>query len=258
MPVTDPGPSPPPPPFAPPPGYVGYAPTNWATGMRRVSGLAKALVIVLAIVAIGQVVSVATTGSVGDAAAEFLRSDAPTATRTPSRTTSPSTGSTSLLAGAASIAVIVLSIIWLYRVAANHRGLGRQLTWAPGWAIAGWILPPLLFIIPLLMLRESWKASAADVPPGSPEWKQKGESPRADLGLVLLYSIVPIVLAALGASQFWNVSRDTEDLAEYFDEQQGLIIAQGIVTVLAAIAWALVVRDITRRHTELTGEATLR
>ena len=166
-------------------------------------------------------------------------------------------GLTSLLAGAASIAVIVLSIIWLYRIAANHRALARQLTWAPGWAIAGWILPPLLFIIPLLMIRESWKASAPDVPPGSQEWKQKGDSPLVWVWF-LLYSIVPIVLAILGAAQFWNVSRDTEDLAEYFDEQVPLIVAQGVVTVLAAIAWALVVREITRRHSQLTGETTLR
>jgi Domain of unknown function (DUF4328) len=153
--------------------------------------------------------------------------------------------------------VIVLSMIWLYRVAANHRSLGRQLTWAPGWAIGGWFLPPLLFIIPLLMLRESWKASAPDVPPGSPEWKQKGESPLIWTWF-LVYSVVPIVLAILGASQFRNFSRDTEDLAEYFDEQQGLIIASGLVTVLAAIAWGLVVREITSRHARLSGEAAIR
>ena len=37
-----------------------------------------------------------------------------------------------------------------------------------------------------------------------------------------------------------------------------LIVAQGVVTILAAIAWALVVHDITRRHTQLTGETSLR
>ena len=237
---------PPPPPFAPPAGYASYAPTNWTAGLRRVGGLAKAVLIVLAIVVVGQLLSVATTGSVSDAAEEYLR----TGNEDAFEDDLAVNGVTSLVAGAASIAVIVLSIIWLYRIAGNHRALARQLTWAPGWAIAGWILPPLLFIIPLLMLRESWKAASPDVPPGSPEWKQKGDSP--------LYSIVPIVLAVLGASQFWNVSQDTADLAEYFDEQVPLIVAQGIVTILAAIAWALVIRDITRRHTELTGETTLR
>jgi Domain of unknown function (DUF4328) len=244
---------PPPPPFAPPPGYAGYAPTNWSAGQRRVGGLAKALLIVLGIVVIGQLLSVATTGTVNDAAEEYLR----TGDEDAFEDDLALNGVTSLLAGAASIAVIVLSIIWLYRVAANHRALGRQLTWAPGWAIAGWVLPPLLFIIPLLMLRESWKASAPDVPPGSPEWKQKGDSPLIWIWF-LLYSITPIVLAILGAAQFWNVTQDTNDLAEYFDDHLPLIVAQAVVTILAAIAWALVVRDITRRHTQLTGETSLR
>ena len=255
--MTDPDLPPPPPPFAPPPGYVEYAPTNWSTGLRRVGGLAKALVIVLVIVAIGQVISVATTGSVSDAAQEYLNSDQSAAAEDEFEEDLAVNGMTSLVAGAASIAVIVLSVIWLYRVAANHRALGRQLTWAPGWAIAGWVLPPLLFIIPLLMLRESWKASAPDVPPGSQEWKQNGESPLVWIWF-LLYSVVPIVLAGLGAAQLWNFSRDTADLAEYFDEQKGLIVAQGVVTVLAAIAWGLLVREITRRHSEFSGEATLR
>jgi Domain of unknown function (DUF4328) len=248
---------PPPPPLAAPAGYVGYTPTNWAAGLRRVGGLAKALLIVLVIVAIGQVLSVATTGTVRDAAREYLASDRSDAADDAFQDDLAVNGLTSLLAGAASIAVIVLSMIWLYRVAANHRSLGRQLTWAPGWAIGGWFLPPLLFIIPLLMLRESWKASAPDVPPGSPEWKQKGESPLIWTWF-LVYSVVPIVLAILGASQFRNFSRDTEDLAEYFDEQQGLIIASGLVTVLAAIAWGLVVREITSRHARLSGEAAIR
>jgi uncharacterized membrane protein len=255
--VTEPNLPPPPPPLAPPPGYAGYTPTNLATSVRRLGGLAKALLIVLVVVAIGQIISVATTGSVRDAAAKYLRSDRSDAAEDVFRDDLAANGLAVLLSGAASIAVIVLSIIWLYRVAANHRAVGRQLTWAPGWAIAGWILPPLLFIIPLLMLRESWKASAPDVPPGSPEWKRQGESPAVWVWF-LLYSIVPIVLAILGAAQVWNFSRDTDDLADYFDDQFGLIVAQGIVTVLAAVAWGWVVRDITRRHTQLTGESTSR
>ncbi len=164
---------------------------------------------------------------------------------------------TSLLAGAASIAVIVLSIIWLYRIAANHRALGRQLTWAPGWAIAGWILPPLLFIIPLLMLRESWKASPRTCRPDRRSGSRRATRRWSGCGSSSTASCRSCSRSC-GAAQFWNVSRDTEDLAEYFDEQVPLIVAQGVVTVLAAIAWALVVRDITRRHTQLTGETTLR
>ena len=175
---------PPPPPFSPPPGYASYAPTNWAASMRRIGGLAKALLIVLAIVALGQVVSVATTGSVGDAAADYLRSDRSNAAQDAFEDDLAVNGLTSLVAGAASIAVIVLSIVWLYRVAANHRGLGRRLTWAPGWAIAGWVLPPLLFMIPLLMLRESWKAVVRRRATRVAGVEEQGRFP-ADLGVVL-------------------------------------------------------------------------
>ena len=74
----------------------------------------------------------------------------------------------------------------------------------------------------------------------------------------VLFSVAPIVLTAIGGCRSGTLGGDTEDLAEFVDDLQGLIIAQGIITILAAIAWALVVRDITRRHTELSGESTRR
>ena len=74
----------------------------------------------------------------------------------------------------------------------------------------------------------------------------------------LVYSVVPIVLLALGANQFRSMGTDRRDFAEYFRDQEGLIIAGGIVSLLGAITWALLVRELTRRHTQLTGEATLR
>jgi hypothetical protein len=51
---------------------------------------------------------------------------------------------------------------------------------------------------------------------------------------------------------------DRRDFAEYFRDQEGLIIAGGIVSILGAIAWGLLVRELTRRHAQLTGESTLR
>jgi hypothetical protein len=221
-------------------------------------GLVTALLIVLAVTAVGQALSVATTPSAVDAAKDFLASDRTTADEDELSSDLAVNGLTSLVSGAAWLASIVLSMIWLFRVAANHRDVGRQLTWAPGWAIGGWFLPPLLFIIPLLMLRETWKASTPTVPPGSPDWKRESDSPLLWLWF-LVYSIVPLVLLGIsGAAQFQGFSQDAEDLAEAFDDQQNLLIAQGLVIVVAAIIWALLVRRITKRHTQLTGEAALR
>jgi hypothetical protein len=256
--VSEPSLPPPPPPLAAPDGYAGYTPSNWAAGLRRVGGLATALLILVAVTAAGQALAAATTPSAVDAAQEFLASDRTQADEDELSSDLAVNGLISLVSGAAWIASIVLSMIWLYRVAGNHRNLGRQLTWAPGWAIGGWFVPPLLFIIPLLMLRETWKASTPAVPPGSPEWKRESDSPLPWLWFVI-YSIVPLVLLALsGSAQLQGFSQDSEDLAEAFDDQQGLLIAQGIVIVVAAFVWALLVRGITKRHTQLTGEATLR
>ncbi len=63
----------------------------------------------------------------------------------------------------ATLATAVLTIVWMYRIAKNLRTLHRGTTWGPGWAIGGWVLPPLLFVIPFLMFRELWKASEPDV-----------------------------------------------------------------------------------------------
>ena len=68
-------------------------------------------------------------------------------------------------------------MIWLFRIAKNHQALGRRLTWAPGWAIGGWFLPPIVYVIPTLMLRESWKAADPEVPAGDERWKSSSDSP---------------------------------------------------------------------------------
>ena len=76
----------------------------------------------------------------------------------------------------------------------------------------------------------------------------------------LVYSVVPIVLARPRRRRSSGASaRDRPRTSPSTSvDQEGLIIAGGIVSVLAAIAWALLVRELTRRHTQLTGEATRR
>lgn len=162
-------------------------------------------------------------------------------------------GAVGLLTGALSIAVIVLTMIWLYRVVSNHVALGRAVTWKPGWAIGGWFVPPLvLYIVPMLLLRETWKASDPTVPPGDQRWKATREHPMLWVWWVL-YGLVPIVFI-VGGVTFGNFSNDMEDLAKRLDDQQLMNTAQIVAGVLAAGAWAFVVRGITARHTDLTGE----
>lgn len=237
--------------MAPPPGYAEYQPTNWsAGGLRRVRGISIAIMILLAIVALGGIVGLATAPSTRDAAREYLAAGDEDAFQD-----SLSTGlAASVPAGAATIAIIVLSMIWLYRVTANHHTLGRQLRWSPGWAIGGWFLPPLLFVIPLLMLREAWKASDPGTPAGAPTWVNQRESPLPWLWF-LSYSVIPVALIVLGVSQFQQaLESDLSTVAERLIDDFELQILQGLVGIASAVLWGLLVWSLAKRHMTLTGE----
>jgi hypothetical protein len=252
----EPPPPPPPPNLAPPPGYAGYT-ANLSTTLplRRVSGLAKAILILLAISVIGTIVQLIATPRVVDGAKDYLDGSI---TSDEFRDKLGAYGITSFVVGFARIALIVLSIIWLFRIIQNHRAIGRRLTWGPAWAIAGWVLPPLLYIIPTLVLAESWKAADPAVPPQDDSWKRDSVNPLLWAWFVL-YSIAPIVLLAIDArSQVGMTGGNTRDVADSLDDKLGVLVAAGIVALLGTVAWALVVRAWTARHTRLTGEALAR
>jgi Domain of unknown function (DUF4328) len=251
--VSDTGSSlPPPPPSATPP--PGYEPTlSAAVPLRRVGGLGKAMLILLGISALGFAGQAAVTPQATDTARDYLadRIDRDQFTEDLAPYTL-----VNLLTGAVFIALVVLTMIWLFRIAANHRAIGRRLTWAPGWAIGGWFLPPIvLYVIPMLMLRESWQASDPDVPAGDDRWRRSPVSPIVYVWWVL-YGLVPIVFLVTGLTvQTSAYSGNENDLAEWIDDQEGWLIAQGLVGVAQAVAFFLLVRGLTARHVRLTGES---
>lgn len=245
---------PPPPGPAPPPGYAGYQPSlSAAVPLRRVGGLGKALLVLLAISAVGFIIQAITVPTAVDSARELLADEID---RDQFNEDLAAFSLSGILTGATFIAIAVLTMIWLFRIAANHRSLGRQLTWAPGWAIGGWFLPPLvLYIIPMLMLSESWKAADAAVPPGDERWRQNSVSPLVYVWWVL-YGLVPIIFIATGLTfQSSTISSNEVDVADAIEDQQGFMIAQSLSGVASAIAFALLVRALTARHAQLTGES---
>ena len=251
-------PLPPPPPSAvPPPGYVGYEPSlSAAVPLRRVGGLGKAIVILLGVAAVGFLIQAISIPSAVDAARDVIAGRIDEDQFNEDLAPFSLAG---LLTGATFIALIVLTMIWLYRIAANHRAIGRQLTWVPGWAIGGWFLPPLvLYIIPMLMLSESWKAADPDVPPGDDRWRQNSVSPLVYVWWVL-YGLVPIIFIVQGITfDTATFSQDAVDVAEAIEDQQGFMIAQSLSGLASAVAFGLLVRALTARHARLTGESARR
>lgn len=153
------------------------------------------------------------------------------------------------------IATAVVSIIWMYRISANVRAYGRETFWAPLWAVFGWVLPPALFIIPTLMLRELWSASSPEEFHDPDGWKRQPENPLL-WGWFLTFVVVPFVLLivefdSLGPGNFGN---DTETFAQNLEDAGSVLLISGLVKLAAAIFWILFVRQLTRRHVKLTGE----
>jgi Domain of unknown function (DUF4328) len=257
--VSDAGsPLPPPPPSAsPPPGYVGYEPNLSASvPLRRIGGLGKAMVILLGVAAVGYVIQALTIPSAVDSARDLVSGAIDEDQFNEDLAPFSLAG---LLSGATFIALIVLTMIWLYRIVANHRTLDRRLTWGPGWAIGGWFLPPLvLYIIPMLVLSESWKASDPSVPPGDDRWRRNPVSPLVYIWWVL-YGLVPIIFIIQGITfDTATFSQDAVDVADAIEDQQGFMIAQSLSGLASAVAFGFLVRALTARHARLTGESAIR
>lgn len=246
---------PPPPPgnMSPPPGYVAYgsAPTP-LQNVRRVKGLSTAIMIVVGIAGIGGLLNAfLSTGLRSDA--EDLLAGRISDDEFNSQLVSSS--AFSAVAGIATIAGMVLVMIWMYRMASNIRAFGTNTTWHPLFAVFGWFLPPaILYVIPFLMLREQWSKSTPPTNPGS----DSGKSENPFLWVWwLTFGIWPLVALLLSAGSIvGNLGETNADaVAENLLETSTAITVVGaLIGLLAAATWIIFVRQLSARHQALTGE----
>lgn len=260
--VSDAGSPPPPPPrplpppdLPPPPGAVWYQDRPAHIGrLHRIGGLATALSVLLALIAVAHLASLTVIGGAVDASETYLDPRSGLSDDDYSEELLPMLG-LSTLAGLATLATAVITMIWLYRVAANHRALGRRVTFGPGWAIGGWFAPPGLFVIPALMTREHWKAAEPSSPPDTDSWRR---SPEPVLVWVwfILFGVAPLVLALTSGLRFGTeLGGDVDAAAENLADAGNAMYLSSVVSAAGAIAWLFVVRGLTARHRLLTGEA---
>lgn len=256
VPPPPPGSPPPPPPssLTPPPGYVAYGGGNYGgfSPFDRVKGLAKWISILLVVTVIGQLISIVVMFGLVDNAQAFLDGEI---SNTEFSNDYLAVGFVSILSSIGSIALVVLTMIWMFRLASNHRKLGRQGTWGPGWAIGGWFLPPMLFVIPFLMFRMLWKGSDPESGPNDPRWESSRVGPIVTIWWVL-YGLIPLLLIPVGISTaFGNFGGSTEDVAEQLADSMSLNIVSTVVSIGAAVAFHFLVQQLTSRQTTLTREA---
>jgi lysylphosphatidylglycerol synthetase-like protein (DUF2156 family) len=151
------------------------------------------------------------------------------------------------------LATVVLVIVWMYRIAANLRKLGRRGTWGPGWAIGGWFLPPMLYIIPLLMFRELWHGSDPSTPLDA-NWRSKRFHP-VIIAWFALYSVAPLVmLVRTGDQSLASIGGAERELAEHIAGSSTSTWITAAIGVAGAGAFIALCRMLTARHQRLTGE----
>ncbi len=239
----------------PPPGYVAYGnhPTP-TTSLRRVRGLSVAIVVLTAVVAVGSVLTTILTASITQDASDFLDGEL---SQDDFESAIGPLNAAQLITGLATIAIFVVTVIWMYRVATNIRAYQRDTTWSPLFAIFGWMLPPfVLYIIPTLMLRELWKASDPTDPNDTQSWRDSKDNPLVWAWFVL-YGLAPIVLLVFSVSSFLDAGlggSSVESLADTLDTFDAFNVVAAIVNVAAAVVWILLVRQLTARHVRLTNE----
>jgi hypothetical protein len=221
--------------------------------VARVGGLATAAMIMVGVVGGAAVLAAVLSAASRDAARDYREGRI---TENEFLESYLIVGVLGLVQLAATVAAFVLVVMVMYRLAANHRALGRRGTWGPGWAIGGWFLPPLvLYVIPFLMFRELWKASDPDA--STESWKQGQVSPVVTIWWVL-YGLVPLALIfgqGAGSVGGGGFAGTTDALAETVDEQFALTLVGSLFTLAAAIAFIVMARGLVDRHRRLTGEA---
>jgi hypothetical protein len=248
-------PPPPPPDLAPPPGYAAFSNRPTPTRpVRRVGNLSTFVMVLTGVAALATMTTVVLSAGVSQDATDFLQGRA---SDDEFRDAVGPLNAVQLLAGLATVAAGVLTIVWMFRMANNVRAYGRQTTWSPLFAIFGWFLPPMvLYVIPFLVLRELWKASDPGVPDASDEWRR---SPGTWLlwAWFLLFGVLPAVVLAIQVGSFATgglPSGDLESIAESLEDFGALAVLSGVLNVAAAAVWITFVRRMTRRHTALTNE----
>lgn len=221
-------------------------------GFQKVGGLLKALSVLLMVLVPLQILSIFSQFQLRDTARDFLNGDI-----TEKKFTDAAQANLGSLSIVVVVPIAVLTMILMFRMAANLQRLGRAgATWKPGWGIGGWFCPPCaIYAIPWLMFRELWKGSDPAVPPNDPSWKT-GRVPPLINAWWVLYGFVPLLSFATSADLLTNINDfDARRMAQRVDDFLVINLVLGVVGVAATVVYYTFLRQLGARHMSATNEA---
>jgi Domain of unknown function (DUF4328) len=220
------------PPTSPPPGYVAYGGAGAYGGTyQRIGGLTKAL---------------------------SLRNNAIDFRNGIGTLNLGALIAIGLFAAAAGIALLVVQIIWTFRMSKNLAVLARPgQSFSPGATIAINILGGCtLGILPYFMWRELWKGSDPSGQRGDTSWKQGPVDAILHIWIALtLVNIAVSLVLGFGNALFQFRSRSNSAVARQLADQIGITAVTGLLSVATGALFLVFIRKLSARHMQATGEA---
>ena len=233
----------PPPPDAPPPGMPSPPAAGWAPAQpgghgatsqyRSVQGLSTALMWVLIVVAVAAAGTALVRVARIDAINRFLDTGSLSAYRD-YKDAHDAVGSVMSILSILNLAVFILFVIYLFRAVKNTElWNATKERWTPGWAIGGWFIPLANFVIPFLVVLETWRRSDPDV--------RAGAKARASTGLLWCWWLAFTIGYVLIQVDPYN-----EPTFDEVKTRDGFGIAGAVLLIAAAVLMIMVVRRLAK------------
>jgi hypothetical protein len=148
------------------------------------------------------------------------------------------------LSSGASIALIIVFCMWLYRVLRNAEQRHPEAGLNPGWAVGSFFVPFVHLVLPYFEVRRGWRA---DVSPDSgpvTAWFV----PWA-LGMAATYVTVILVVSISSRTVSAATRSTTPDLDAFYDQTHSLQLVAGAVGLVLNALAAFFLAQMARRWT---------
>jgi hypothetical protein len=243
--------------FLPPPpanqpwvdaGPYGYTAMPAPT-MRSLKGLATAVTVLFAVVAVVDVVAAVARNNRAGLLDDLI--DNPLSVQIQDVLDADDfVAGTTVMHAFGALALVVVMIVWQWRHAKNAEALGvRGGLGSPGWAIGGWFIPVANLVLPGMQMFRSSKGS--DI-----EARRAGRPPKG-AGIIIAWAIVfAIAVSMLFSSNAFNDTDDegnliiesTQDMEDAASRDH-TAAAGYVVMAVAAVLGIVMVRTLTKRQT---------
>ncbi|MEL5956201.1 DUF4328 domain-containing protein [Streptomyces sp. CLV115] len=221
-----------------PPAPAFFAPQQY---LRSPEGLAKAVVVLLAVVAAADLLAVAAGLNTRRVIAAGLENDFATYDEAEATLADNLYGTAGVLQSLVSLATAVVFIIWFRRVRLNAEVFDPSMQpMKPGWAVGAWFVPIANLVLPRRIAGGIWTASAQTNTDGS--WRSV---PATVMNLWWGFWIISLVGSQYASRRYWAAGQPQEIL-----DSVAMLMATDVFDIVAAVFAVLFVRKLTRMQGE--------